>query len=76
MIPTRLETNWNKIEPEIKRCWPKLSDSDLASVSYQASTLVEIVRRGYHLGRSGITIEAGVLDWLNRTMDGIEKEVE
>ena len=72
MIETRLTQSWERVLPAIKRKWPALTESDFESVEGQPGKLVEAIRKRYHRGRSGITIEAKILDWVNRELGQAE----
>ena len=74
MMETRLTESWEKLLPVIKRRWPELTEEDLEEVEGQPGKLVEAIRRRYHRGRSGITIEPKILDLINTQLSSFEKE--
>lgn len=73
MMQSRLARGWGEISAEARARWPKLSAGDLAQIGGDPTRLVQAVARRYHPGRSRITLEAGILDWLYSALAEIEK---
>lgn len=65
MQPNRLEKVWEFVKPEILKRWNKLTDDDLQACEGQYDPIVEAIRKIYFEGRSHITLEAEIRDWLN-----------
>ena len=64
MQPNRLERVWKNLKPEILRRWNKITDDDLEGCKFQSDLVVETIRKAYYPGRSGITLEGEIKDWL------------
>jgi hypothetical protein len=74
MQPNRLERCWPAIEPQILGRWEKLSEYDLKGVSGDFDGLVETIRRRYEPGRSKLSIEAEIRDWLISKISEFESQ--
>lgn len=72
MQPNRLERVWEKVGPEILKQWPKLAKDDLETCEYQFDLIVETIRKKYYPGRSQITLEGEIRDWLVEKMQYYE----
>lgn len=64
MQPNRLERVWEFVKPEILRRWDKLTDEDLELRKGKFDLIVEIIRKTHHEGRSHLSLEGGIRDWL------------
>lgn len=64
MQPNRLERDWKKIGPEILRRWSRLTPADLEACQGQFDLVVEAIRKTYTPGRSHLTLEGEIRDWL------------
>ncbi len=64
MQPNRLERVWKFMEPEILNRWNKLSEEDLTACQYQFDLIIEIIRKTYFIGRSHLTLEGEIRDWM------------
>lgn len=53
------------MEPEILQKWGKLTGDDLEHCEFQYDLIVEAIRRQYYEGRSHLSLEADIRDWLN-----------
>ena len=53
------------MKPEILARWDKLSCDDLKACDYQYDLVVEAVRKAYFTGRSHLSLEGELRDWLN-----------
>ncbi len=65
MQPNRLERVWKFVKPEILNRWDKLTEDDLKICDYQYDLIVETIRKAYYPGRSHLSLEADIRDWLN-----------
>lgn len=65
MQPNRLERVWKFVKPEILKRWDHLTEEDLKSCVGEYDLIVEAIRKNYFEGRSHITLEAEIRDWLN-----------
>jgi hypothetical protein len=74
MQPNRLERCWPAMEAEILRRWEKLSQYDLRGVKGNFDGLVETIRRRYEPGRSKLSIEAEIRDWLVSRISKFENQ--
>ena len=74
--PNRLEQYWSRLVEAILCRWDHVQLSDLEKCKYRYDDIVEIIRQTYHRGRSHITMEADIRDWLNNTIANLEKETE
>ncbi len=68
-----MERCWRSLKPEILARWDKLSEYDLTGIGGDFDGLVEIIRQRYFPGRSKLSIEAEIRDWLVLQMDELEK---
>ncbi|OGQ05720.1 MAG: hypothetical protein A2W61_06405 [Deltaproteobacteria bacterium RIFCSPLOWO2_01_44_7] len=73
MQPNRLERVWHFVKPEILQRWGKLTNGDLENCQYQYDLVVEAIRRTYFEGRSHLSLEGEIRDWLNKRIDHYEK---
>lgn len=64
MQPNRLERVWAPLQSEILRRWPKLAQDDLAPCRGQFDLIIEAIRKRYFPGRSLLTLEGEIRDWL------------
>lgn len=64
------------MKPLILERWDRLGDSDLACVEGRFDRLIEVIRAQYYRGRSTITIEGEIRDWLLGTLKHIENSKE
>lgn len=71
-LPNRLQKNWGAMVPRILNHWTELTESDLVSVEGEFDRLVEVIRERSKPGRSHITVEAKIRDWLLQTLSAIE----
>ncbi|MBI4125781.1 MAG: hypothetical protein HY466_07630 [Deltaproteobacteria bacterium] len=55
---------WKKIKPEILRRWGNLAEDDLEACACQFDLIVEAIRKTYFPGRSHLTLEGEIRDWL------------
>lgn len=76
MQPNRLERVWKCVRPEILKRWPRLSGEELEATEGQFDLLVEAIRRAYFPGRSPLSLEGEIRDWLNERMDHYENTRE
>lgn len=74
MQPNRLERVWKQVKPEIRRRWEKLTDEDLEATEGQYDLVVETIRRIYFEGRSHLSLEGEVRDWLNERVAHYERK--
>ena len=74
METNRLELYWPHIQPKALKRWDKLSSSDFESVAGNFDNFVEVIRRAYHPGRSKLTVEGYIRDWLFAELDALEFE--
>ena len=65
MQPNRLERVWKFLQPEILNRWNKLSEDDLTACQYQFDLIIEIIRKTYFPGRSHLTLEGEIRDWMS-----------
>lgn len=65
MQPNRLEKVWKYLEPEILQKWNALTADDLESCDFKYDLVVEAIRKAYYPGRSHLSLEADIRDWLN-----------
>lgn len=65
MQQNRLERVWEFMKPEILRRWEKLTDDDLAATEGQYDLVVEVIRKTHFEGRSHLSLEGEIRDWLN-----------
>lgn len=75
VVPNRLERVWKFFKPEILKKWPLLKDADLEACQYQYDLVVETIRRAYFTGRSHITLEGEIRDWMNERVGHWEREL-
>lgn len=68
MQPNRLECVWKEVRPEILKRWPKLTECDLESCQYKFDLIIEAIRKNYYPGRSPLTLEGEIRDWLVERM--------
>lgn len=73
MQPNRLEKVWKYVEPEIMSRWNRLTHGDLKSCDGQYDLIVEAIRKAYYQGRSHLSLEAEIRDWLNERVAFYEK---
>ena len=71
--PNRLENVWEPLADSILHKWDKVKRSDLEECKYRFDSVVETIRKAYALGRSHITIEAEIKDWMIDTICKFEK---
>ena len=65
MQPNRLEKVWGRLEPEILKKWEKLVPNDLAACQFKYDLIIEAIRKAYYPGRSHLSLEADIRDWIN-----------
>lgn len=73
MMPNRLQTHWETMKPKILSRWNRLAEADLEKVDGRFDRVVELVRARYKPGRSRITVEAKIYDWLLQELHDIER---
>ncbi len=71
--PNRLENMWPSIVASVLHKWDKVHPSDLEQCKYRFDSVVETIRKAYQLGRSHITVEAEIRDWLLSKIIQLEK---
>lgn len=76
MQPNRLERAWKYVKPEILKRWPRLSGDELETTEGQLGLLVEAIRRAYFPGRSHLSLEGEIRDWLNERIAHYENTRE
>lgn len=69
-----MERVWKFLRPEILRRWDQLTESDLAGCEYQFGLLVEAIRKSHHAGRSPLTFEGEIRDWLDERIEHYERD--
>lgn len=74
MQPNRLEKVWKQVKPEILKRWNKLTPEDLETTQGQYGLIVEAIRRTYFEGRSHLSLEADIRDWLNERVTHYENQ--
>lgn len=70
----RLEKVWKYVQPEILEKWNRLNDEDLESCDGQFDLIVEAIRKNYFVGRSPLSLEAEIRDWLVERISFYEKQ--
>lgn len=75
-MPNRLQQNWALMQPRILQKWDFLVDGDLADVDGRFDRLIDLIRRRSKPGRSPITVEAKIYDWLLQELDVLEQAQE
>lgn len=75
-MPNRLQQNWPQMKPRILQKWEQLAEADLANVDGQFDRLIDTIRRRYKPGRSPISVEAKIYDWLLHELDCLEEAQE
>lgn len=73
MQPNRLEKVWKWVKPDLLKRWNKLTADEVEACEGQYDRLVETIRRIYFEGRSHITLEAEIRDWLNERVAFYER---
>ena len=63
--PNRLEKVWPQIRKDLLTKWDQIPAEAWDACHYQYDLVVELVRRNYYPGRSHLTYEADIRDWLN-----------
>ena len=63
--PNRIERVWPQVKADLLAKWNQLTPDDLEKCRYQYDLIVESVRRAYYSGRSQLTLEGDVRDWIN-----------
>ncbi|MDO8528160.1 MAG: hypothetical protein Q7T03_10820 [Deltaproteobacteria bacterium] len=74
MQPNRLEKVWKFVKPEILKRWDRLTGDDLQACDYQYDLIVEAIRRTYFSGRSHLSLEGDIRDWLNERISFYEEQ--
>lgn len=64
MQPNRLENVWSTVKPEILEHWDRLAEEDLEATEGQFDRIVEVIRKTYYRGRSHLSLEGEIRDWL------------
>ena len=64
MQPNRLERVWKKIKPEILAKWDDVSAEELELCEGQFDLVIEVIRKTCYLGRSHLSLEGEIRDWL------------
>lgn len=64
MQPNRLEQVWNHVRPEILAKWGALNEEELEACDGQFDRVIEVVRKTCYLGRSHLSLEGEIRDWL------------
>ncbi len=72
MQKNRLAEHWNIIKPKTLNKWSKLHPQDLEAVNGDFDKLVEVVRQHYYPGRSKLSIEGSIRDWLYAELDELD----
>lgn len=62
--PNRLERVWKQVKPELMQRWEKLSGGDWDACEYKYDLIVEAIRKIYYPGRSHLSLEGEIRDWL------------
>ena len=63
--PNRLERVWPKVSKELLSKWSKLTLEELENCEYQYDRIVDLIHRTYYPGRSLLTMEGDIRDWIN-----------
>ncbi len=74
MQPNRLERVWQYIRPEILARYTALTCEDLEICEHQYDRIIETIRKTYNPGRSHLTIEGELRDWLNERIAYFERK--
>lgn len=74
--PNRIERVWPQIKADLLAKWNQLTEEDLSACDFQYDLVVESIRRVYYPGRSQLTLEGDVRDWLNERITVYEKQQE
>ena len=74
MQPNRLERNWSFLKPEILKRWNQLTEEDLDGCDYKFDLIIEVIRKVYYPGRSHLTLEGEIRDWLIERIDFYERK--
>ena len=73
MQQNRIEKVWYAIKPDILKKWGRLDAADLDACDGQSDLIIEAIRKIYYPGRSHITLEAEIRDWLLGRMEHYER---
>ena len=63
--PNRLERVWPQVSKEILAKWNRLTPTELEDCRYQYDLIVDLIHRTYYPGRSPLTMEGDIRDWIN-----------
>ncbi|MBI4212547.1 MAG: hypothetical protein HY540_07920 [Deltaproteobacteria bacterium] len=74
MMPNRLQANWPAIKPKILSRWNELSETELETTAGDFGRVVELIRNRYKQGRSPISVEAKIYDWILQELNEIEHQ--
>ena len=74
MMLNRLQAHWGDMKPKILKKWGRLGETELDGIEGQFDRLVELIRNRYKPGRSLISVEANIYDWLLAELHQLERE--
>lgn len=70
----RLERVWNQVQPEILAKWKTVNPEELETCDGQFDLVIEVIRKTCHLGRSHLSLEGEIRDWLLERITHYEHE--
>ena len=75
-MQNRLQAHWNQLEPKILAQWEDLNKADLSNIDGRFDRLIDVIRRRYKPGRSPISVEAKIYDWILTELNKLDKNIE